>query len=280
MSKFIMRLLLFCIFFPLLYVLVFLLPYLNYLALTCLIVFFSLVGTFETENIMRQKFGPGSRIVLPVAGGLLPLICYLDLFFPSLNGLLEISFIGMIIFAFFRVIILNRGKDIPNILNQLVSSLVVILYPGYLLTFLIRLLFMDQGNWIFLFLLGLVFFNDIAAYLFGRLFGRSTQLNWAISPNKSAVGFISGFVMSLIISVFFYYFKPDLFSKNLVFVILFSALIGIIAIIGDLVESGMKRSAGIKDSGTIMLGRGGILDSIDSLLFCCPVFFYIYPLLA
>jgi phosphatidate cytidylyltransferase len=280
MGKFVFRFILFAVFFPFLYVILFVIPHFNYLALTILIVFFSLVGSFETENIFRQKYGPVSRYLMPAAGGLFPLVAYLDGFFPALSGILSIYSICLLVFVFLRVVLYSKEKDFPGVLNSIASSLVILLYPGFLLTFLVKLLFFKNGGFVFLFLLSLVFFNDIAAYLFGRLFGGKTRLNLPVSPNKTAVGFASGFLASIGVGILFYFFKPELFSANIVFVILLSAFIGIVTILGDLVESAMKRSADIKDSGTIILGRGGALDSIDSLLLCCPLFFLIYPMLA
>jgi phosphatidate cytidylyltransferase len=280
MSKFFLRFILFAVFFPLIFVILFVIPQFNFLALTVLILIVSLVGSFETENIFRQKYGPASRFLMPLAGGFLPLVAYLGCYFPALSWLPDAYLIVLIVIVFLRVVLYSREKDFPRVLNSIASSLVVLVYPGYLLTFLVRLLFFRHGDFVFLFLLCLVFFNDIGAYLFGRLFGKKTRLNLPVSPNKTVVGFVAGFIVSIGVGLVFYIFKPELFSAHIPVVLLFSALIGIVAILGDLVESAMKRGAEIKDSGALILGRGGVLDSIDSLLLCCPLFFLIYPLLA
>ena len=68
--------------------------------------------------------------------------------------------------------------------------------------------------------------------------------------------------------------RPDIIPGPRGLHVLFGALVGASAIVGDLVESGFKRSASVKDSGQVIPGRGGLLDSIDSALFAAPFFFY------
>ena len=96
----------------------------------------------------------------------------------------------------------------------------------------------------------------------------------AVSPNKSRIGFLGGFLASPAVVVLFSYLLRDLVTVSTVRAILFGVVVGAAAILGDLVESALKRSASIKDSGQIIPGRGGLLDSIDSPLFAAPFFYY------
>ena len=105
-------------------------------------------------------------------------------------------------------------------------------------------------------------------------------MNLFISPNKSLAGFISGILFSVCTSIVFYILLPELFKVNILIIILFGILIGATTVIGDLIESVLKRAMNVKDSGVIMMGRGGILDSVDSVLISAPVFFFIYPYIA
>ncbi len=121
--------------------------------------------------------------------------------------------------------------------------------------------------------------SDIGSYVFGRTYGRHSLS--PISPSKTIEGAIGGFVSAMIIGVL----AGELFNWNLGF--LFGGLLGgfvaLFALVGDLTESMMKRNAGLKDSGDVLPGHGGILDRIDSYLFTPAVVYYmikiIYPLI-
>jgi len=78
---------------------------------------------------------------------------------------------------------------------------------------------------------------------------------------------------TLLVLVAVFYAAPGLIGNNLFMVVLLSLVLGLTTIAGDLFESSLKRSAGVKDSGAMIPGRGGVLDSIDSLLFSAPVFY-------
>jgi len=119
----------------------------------------------------------------------------------------------------------------------------------------------------------LVFGNDTFAYVFGMWLGKKNRNILAVSPNKSLAGFIGGMLSTVLISIAWVMCIPSLsrmFSWWEAVVIGMS--IAIISDVGDLVESAFKRGAKVKDSGTIIMGRGGILDSIDSLLASAPFF--------
>jgi phosphatidate cytidylyltransferase len=125
--------------------------------------------------------------------------------------------------------------------------------------------------WIF-FLLIVVFAGDTGAFYFGRLLGRH-KLYEAVSPNKTWEGAIGGLVASIMAaSLFFRLIGPcTLDLKVLILVVILS----IAGQVGDLCESMLKRNHGVKDSGRLLPGHGGILDRIDGLLFAIPVL-YVY----
>ena len=114
----------------------------------------------------------------------------------------------------------------------------------------------------------------MSAYFAGSLWGASTRLNLEVSPKKSIVGFAAGLLGSLIVVGLFALLVPDFPRFGIPGRIVLGVCTAVTVILGDLLESGMKRSAGVKDSGGVIPGRGGMLDSIDSMLFTAPFFYY------
>lgn len=147
-------------------------------------------------------------------------------------------------------------------------------------SFIIRLTGIEEYSnyYIILFLL-IVFMCDSLAWFFGILFGKSTRGYVPASPNKSLVGFIGGIFGSIISAVLFKFLFPEVLPGSFLKIILLSGICGVAAIIGDLIESIFKRSCNVKDSGTLIPGRGGVLDSIDSLLATAPIFYTLFHFL-
>jgi phosphatidate cytidylyltransferase len=148
-----------------------------------------------------------------------------------------------------------------------------ILYIGWLLSHLVALRGLNSGrNWVFL-VLFVTWVSDTTAFLVGRRFGRH-KLAPAISPSKTWEGTIGGICGGIAVSTLF--FAPTSFQLPLSSgqAILLGALTSILGQVGDLVESLLKRNLGVKDSGRLMPGHGGILDRIDSLIFAGIVVYY------
>ncbi len=139
-------------------------------------------------------------------------------------------------------------------------------------------LYESKAIWICLLTILTMWVNDTMAYIVGSLIGK-TQLS-KISPKKTWEGTIGGIILSsLIIGFFAYYYLDPLFVKNhsSFFWITLTLIASIAGTFGDLLESKLKRMAGVKDSGHIMPGHGGFLDRFDSLLLAIPfVWLYIY----
>ncbi|VXC98902.1 CDP-diglyceride synthase [Enterobacterales bacterium 8AC] len=125
------------------------------------------------------------------------------------------------------------------------------------------------GAWWLLYVMLLVWGADSGAYMFGKLFGKH-KLAPKVSPGKTWEGLIGGLVTSAVISWLFGRYAP----LNIVPVTLLicSVIAALASVLGDLTESMFKREAGIKDSGHLIPGHGGILDRIDSLTAAVPVF--------
>ena len=114
---------------------------------------------------------------------------------------------------------------------------------------------------------------DSGAWFFGVLFGKSTRGVCPASPNKSTVGFIGGIFSSVASAILLKVLFPEIYELSYLNLVIISLITSVSAIIGDLVESVIKRSLDCKDSGTLIPGRGGVLDSIDSLLVAAPLFY-------
>lgn len=117
-----------------------------------------------------------------------------------------------------------------------------------------------------------IYLNDTLAYVFGRLFGK-TPLIPSVSPKKTREGFIGGMIGAAVVMLTILYFTAQFNTLNALAMVGVSVLASILATLGDLFESKLKRSIGIKDSGAILPGHGGILDRIDAMLFVAPVLF-------
>jgi phosphatidate cytidylyltransferase len=155
-----------------------------------------------------------------------------------------------------------------------------ILYIGWLLSHFVTLRELDDGrNWVFLALFT-TFASDTAAFFVGRALGKH-HLAPRISPGKTWEGAIAGVFGAIILSLFFT--LPKLFTvSNPLYLqdfsywqaILLGLLISIFGQLGDLVESLLKRNMGVKESGTLIPGHGGVLDRLDSVVFAGVVVYY------
>jgi len=126
-----------------------------------------------------------------------------------------------------------------------------------------------NGAWWLLYVMLLVWGADSGAYLFGKLFGKH-KLAPKVSPGKTWEGLVGGLLTSALISWLFGRYAPlDVVPSTLLICSIIAALA---SVLGDLTESMFKREAGIKDSGNLIPGHGGIMDRIDSLTAAVPVF--------
>ncbi len=128
----------------------------------------------------------------------------------------------------------------------------------------------EQGGWLLMYLLTLVWVADIGAYFAGRRFGRN-KLAPAISPGKTREGVAGGLTLNALWITLVFYLSGG-WGMDYVSFLLLGLVTAAISVVGDLYESVLKREAGMKDSGNILPGHGGILDRIDSVIAAAPVF--------
>jgi phosphatidate cytidylyltransferase len=130
---------------------------------------------------------------------------------------------------------------------------------------------LEGGEFLIFFLVLVTWAGDAGAYYTGRSLGRR-QLAPVISPNKTVEGLLGGLILAVAAAlVARAWFLPSFSVADCVAIGLLLTMAGAL---GDLTESVLKRSAGVKDSGTVIPAHGGMLDRLDSLLFAAPAFYY------
>jgi phosphatidate cytidylyltransferase len=159
-------------------------------------------------------------------------------------------------------------KDPSSALKDLSPAVIGFLYIPLLLLPLWYLR-LDGYEWIFLLCL-CVWSSDTFAYYIGSKYGKR-KLYKEVSPNKTVEGALGSVAGGIIASVLFGSFLIK--ETRIPTLLLIGAVLGAVTIVGDLVESMFKRDAGIKDSGTLIPGHGGVLDRIDSILFAAPTLY-------
>lgn len=264
--------------FPLLGVIILVIPHVHHLAVNLVAVGVSLLGGMEMAALFRARKIPTSSVLAPILGASVPAGVFLEV-----AGVLPAGWLGIWVPAalgviLVRAVLIRRDRNLAEILSYSSSSFFTFLYPGFFLSWFVRLSSLPEPSLSILFFLCLVFGNDMAAYFAGSLWGVSTRLNLPVSPQKSAVGFAGGLFGSLVVVGLFLLLTPGFPRFGLLLDIVLGLSTGVTVILGDLLESGLKRSAGVKDSGIVIPARGGILDSVDSMILTAPLFYYFFTL--
>lgn len=174
----------------------------------------------------------------------------------------------------FMLVIKGETKDIGRSMSVLPTQLMLTVFGVSHLAFLLSLPelegFQAGGRGLLLFVVFITEMNDVFQFTWGKLFGKLKVMP-SISPNKTWEGLIGGVVTTTIVGYYLRFLTP--FSEIEALVICFS--VAVTGFIGDVVVSAVKRDIGLKDTGDIIPGHGGILDRIDSLALTAPVFFHI-----
>ncbi|MBO4727856.1 MAG: phosphatidate cytidylyltransferase [Spirochaetaceae bacterium] len=273
MSKVMQRLLTFIIAIPICVALVWFGKWQNHLLLNIVVIAAAVIAANEMQVLFKQNLSVQPK----------PFVLFLS-FFVSATATLCTTFnytMEYATFAFvfalsfiliFEIFSKKAGDEqFSDSLTRIVTSTFTILYSSFFFTFIQRMTVWQYSREIIIVFLLMVFMCDSAAWLFGVTMGKNNRGLIKVSPNKSVMGFIGGFAGSIVIGIIAHYVFPVFDSVPKV--ILLGVITAFAAILGDLAESVMKRSARIKDSGNIIPGRGGILDSIDSIVFAAPVFY-------
>ncbi len=201
---------------------------------------------------------------------------FLNSFFRWIDPLAIAALLAIVLFT------ANAFRSpLAQVLPETGAGLLLLLYVVYPLTLIPRILAAEDGTALLLFLFLCVWCGDIAALYVGRNLGRR-KLAPALSPNKTWEGSIASVAGSLLFGMGLIWLGDRFTAGNSAFTRLHTAwpwwqfaplaiLLNVAAQLGDLAESALKRGVGVKDSGTLLPGHGGILDRIDALLFAAPV---------
>ena len=236
--------------------------------------FVAIVCSKELSNMLDIKYGD-STITSTILKTLIPS----GLFFMGLlylNDYITISNFNIaIIIGLLIIFIHGTFADVKNPVKNIVAPIISIIYVSAPLLLLSNLTDVS-GQYNNIFAIGLILLiwaNDTGAYFVGSKFGKH-KLAEAVSPNKTWEGFFGGLFLSILAgSLFAILCNDDLFKWGL-----FGFAAGVFGTLGDLFESSLKRYTGVKDSGNIMPGHGGLLDRFDGFFFLIPVVWIISQL--
>ena len=252
----------------------------------------TIIGVWEFYGLARAKGSEPQRCM----GMLMSLALFFAGFIPSLymygetddHDVLGLGVLLLLIFAMLLVVTFvievfrNRPTPIYNIATTIMGAVYVAL-PMAILTILPTglnaIIYMGEGwiPWVFLFYLFLVWGNDVFAYLVGVTMGKHRMCE-RLSPKKSWEGFAGGVAGSAAVGAI----AASVLGGSYGVWIGLAIVVALSSVVGDLIESMFKRDAGVKDSGAIMPGHGGILDRFDALIISAPfalIYLYIIMML-
>lgn len=233
-----------------------------------LTILFSALGIAEFVTLSDRNNAPRTTLLLDIAGGMFltfsVAMCWSTL--PMATPLFMLAWLLWLLGRMTVELYVNESDALDKLCHSLTAQVYIALPMGVL-----NLL--NTVSWqLTLLMFVLIWLNDTGAYLVGSSCGRH-RLFERISPKKSWEGFWGGMAFCVACPVVVYFALPDTFAALMPLGcwIAYGAMVSVMATWGDLVESMFKRALGVKDSGHLLPGHGGILDRIDSLLFVCPV---------
>ena len=224
-----------------------------------------LITLVEFYNLSRKKKLSPQLVV----GILLALMISSSFLFEEIP--LELALVAcLLLIGFYYVITVNQVEKLPSFPASIAITLLGAIYISFTLNYF-YLLREERGAFSIYFLLSVVFLGDTGAYVLGKLWGRRKLLPIA-SPRKTWEGSLGGILFACIGAVVaqFVLLPAIVLWKA----ILCGFFVHVVAQISDPLESLFKRAAGVKDSSRLLLGHGGFLDRMDSLLLAAPFFYY------
>lgn len=226
----------------------------------------SLLGMWEFNKILAN-----SSLIIRISDLLTAISIYITVthFFDLSNLSIILSLAFLTILICLRILTWCYGKNKNLKVKDYLLTIIGWIYTGFFPALIYLLGSSNQNQKILILLIILIWITDSAAYFIGMRFGKHRGI-FAVSPNKSLEGFIAGIIVPIIASgiivVLFKYWTWDI-------VLLAALCAGFFGQIGDLFESKIKRTGGVKDSSNIIPGHGGVLDRFDSLLIAGPVLY-------
>lgn len=173
-------------------------------------------------------------------------------------------------------------RPVVQVMGDAAASIFCLLYTGFTLLALPTLHEQSNGPSLVTYLFCVVWAGDVAAYYIGRAWGRH-KLAPQLSPGKTWEGAVASVLGSMLVAAGLVGLATLLqqhdiallsYPEDLTYWLVLAAIVNVAAQVGDLAESALKRSAGVKDSGSLLPGHGGVLDRIDALLLAAPALWY------
>lgn len=235
---------------------------------------FTVLMIIEIYFLFPKTFRPHNIIISLGAGLLFPLFAMSKFLFPAHSFKPEMFIFT--IFFFYALFIFS--KSWRTNLHKILSTLFLIIYPGLFTSFLIDIPALQHATVHLYYLIGLTFVVDGFAYFGGISIGRierkiRSRPLFELSPGKTISGYVTGFIFGYIHTFIILSVNKEIFYSQSIFsILIFTTILMICIVLGDLFGSAFKRICNKKDSGKLMLGRGGVLDTFDSLLFAAPVY--------
>jgi phosphatidate cytidylyltransferase len=248
-----------------------------------LISVFGLISLWEFYGMLEHRGLPNFKVTAMVCGAVM--LCGSFYYFSHYGLARSYDFETAVLLLFLLTVITRQmfarlRADEP--LRTMAYTLFGLLYVLWLFNFMTKILYVVprspegavMGQFYCLYLIAVTKFSDMGAYLTGTVIGRHPLIPH-ISPKKTWEGFFGAMGFSLLASLLLFKLMPGHLSVlSWTHATVLGLLLGFAAVIGDLAESIIKRSTGVKDSGNMLPGIGGALDLIDSLLFTAPLLFF------
>ena len=196
---------------------------------------------------------------------------YISLFILSKNQIFEIVFLIIIVLTNVVLgfsLIKNKLFSYSILKNRFIGHFYLV--GSLVIFFSLPNIFGEYNPYIVFSFLALIWISDSAAYVFGVTFGKRPLFK-IVSPKKSIEGFVGGLSFAIMLSIIFSFYL----SLNITLLqwIILGLLTGCTGTLGDLVQSQFKREAGVKDSGNLLPGHGGLYDRMDSIIFAAPIIY-------
>lgn len=239
-------------------------------ALTTLLFVFGFICLYEFNKLIEQR-NFLSYVIFSILFGI---FAFWDTFSPTINSLDEATQILLTV-AIFVLLFLIRdlfsSKSLPKLLTNRYINTTFYISTGILFLLFIANNFGQYSPENIVGVFALIWINDSFAYIVGKNFGKQ-KLFESVSPKKTVEGFLGGMFFCAIGSYFISEFTSIFLFSNW---LILSVIVSVFGTLGDLIESKYKRQAGVKDSGNLIPGHGGLLDRLDSALFVAP-FIYLF----
>ncbi len=225
------------------------------------------IATWEFVNLMR---GSGFQPAMPISVGGVLSILFARTVYPEYASAVLVLFIFLAMA--YHAIAFERGRN--ESAGDFAITITSLIYMGWVGAYLIKLRDLPNGAWWFSLVLPIIWFTDSGAYLIGKNFGKH-KLSPRLSPKKTWEGYWGGVFFGVLAGMLFAWIWRENLGITLLNGAMLGLLLSLLTTLGDLGESMIKRQSGIKDSGHILPGHGGVFDRLDTWIWAAPLGYYL-----